>query len=85
MNAVVRLWLYLFWTDRVFLCPECGKLWPRDKVLWETCGGLYSKPHELRRMKRVRVYGRMAPVERAATALAWGYEPKRRALEGETP
>lgn len=71
---VVRVWLW--WRgDRVFICPECGKLWPRGRVLWgEKCGGTHNQPHPLRLMRRARVVGRMAPVERAAEALRWDAE-----------
>jgi hypothetical protein len=55
--------------QRVFVCPECGKRWPRS-VIFEVCGGTHLAPHPHRLMVRTRqVYRRDNPVEMAAEAL----------------
>ena len=65
--------------DRVFICPECGKLWPR-KEMWQVCEGRHNDLHSARFMKRARVARRMAPVERAALALS--FNPPKRGCSG---
>lgn len=56
--------------QRIFICPECGKRWPRTKIIYgEVCGGTHLCPHPLRLMKRTRQTWRQHPVEMAAHAM----------------
>jgi len=57
--------------QRIFLCPECGKRWPRTSVVMEVCSGTYQHPHPSRLMKRTRQLHRQHPIEMAARALSF--------------
>lgn len=58
--------------QRIFICPDCGKRWPRDVVIYgEVCGGTHLHPHPSRLMKRARQTWRAPGVEMAAEAMRW--------------
>jgi hypothetical protein len=57
--------------QKIFICVECGKRWPRDTIWGETCGGTHGQHHPHRFMKRARQYRRENPTEMAAHAMRW--------------
>lgn len=55
---------------QIFLCPECGKRFPRTTVVYGyVCEGTHLHPHPARLMKRTRQLARISDVDLAGEAM----------------